>query len=584
MVLAGAALAAGALTAPTAAPAAVKPGRTIESFLGSNLVGLSGYPDQPIKLEVLRNGVPVGQTTKTRNEGEDIIINHVGDGDCFDPPATPDILPGDVLRVTVDPSDVDEATVRDVHIDFPVAVDPVAGTITVTGHARSMPDAPIVPGADVLELRMNKAHGSPVWAASGRRDLREDVTTLDHPGSSFDSATGRFVHVFDVGQADAADFAANPGEVALEWSAGAAGEELTPPEIFVADEGDGGIPGCPPLAETVMTATQPHGDFVNAANVGTDMIVSGVAAPSSQVNGVLVSVPGGEPRAAALQPAGAPGTPAGDAGLQTWTATIPSSELTAIGEGAFEVTATFQGSAPPAPQTRRLVKDVTAPPAPTVAPGAGTYSAAQTIILADTEADARIHFTNNGDTPTPASLRFTAPFNVTASQTIKAIAVDAAGNASEVASFDYTIVPASERTADAGVGPAAEGSPPVTALGPPSVGGRRSGSLTVGGLVVPARVSLARLRQAGLRVVMRLSDGTEVVRIAVYRARNGRRVGAPLTLGFRAPNAVGTYRIRLRDRALLRRLRAGRYLLEVTPGRSRAELGTPASVAFQVRR
>jgi uncharacterized repeat protein (TIGR03803 family) len=62
-------------------------------------------------------------------------------------------------------------------------------------------------------------------------------------------------------------------------------------------------------------------------------------------------------------------------------------------------------------------------PTPTVSPAAGPYTTAQSVTLADTLASATIYYTTDGTLPTTSSTKYTAPVNVTASQTINAIAV-----------------------------------------------------------------------------------------------------------------------------------------------------------------
>ena len=55
-----------------------------------------------------------------------------------------------------------------------------------------------------------------------------------------------------------------------------------------------------------------------------------------------------------------------------------------------------------------------------------------------------------------------------------------------------------------------------------------------------------------------------------------------MTSFFRFPDADGTYRLAVRSKAV-RALKRGRYLLEVTPGRSRRDLGTPTQFGFLIR-
>jgi beta-glucanase (GH16 family) len=84
--------------------------------------------------------------------------------------------------------------------------------------------------------------------------------------------------------------------------------------------------------------------------------------------------------------------------------------------------------------------DTTPPPTPEATPPAGTYSTPQSVSLVS-EPDAVIHYTTDGSDPTTASPTYGEPIAVSSSQTIKALAVDPAGNQSAVASHAYTIVP-----------------------------------------------------------------------------------------------------------------------------------------------
>ena len=85
-------------------------------------------------------------------------------------------------------------------------------------------------------------------------------------------------------------------------------------------------------------------------------------------------------------------------------------------------------------------------PAPTFSPAGGTYTAAQTVTISDTAAGATIYYTTNGTTPTTASTQYTAPINVSVSQTINAIAVASGFFNSNVATAAYTISPSGGTT------------------------------------------------------------------------------------------------------------------------------------------
>jgi len=113
---------------------------------------------------------------------------------------------------------------------------------------------------------------------------------------------------------------------------------------------------------------------------------------------------------------------------------------------------------------------------------------------------------------------------------------------------------------------------------------RRVRALAVSNLALARRISISRLRSRGLRLSMTVRSGTRVVRVSVYRARSGRKVGPALATVFRAPSRAGLFRVTLRDRTLLRRLRAGQYIVEIRPGTSRSALGATARRTFRVTR
>lgn len=76
---------------------------------------------------------------------------------------------------------------------------------------------------------------------------------------------------------------------------------------------------------------------------------------------------------------------------------------------------------------------------PTFNPAPGSYTSAQSVALSDTTPGAVIHFTLDGSTPSASSTTYNAPISVTASETIKAIAVASGYNSSAVAIGTYSI-------------------------------------------------------------------------------------------------------------------------------------------------
>jgi hypothetical protein len=77
--------------------------------------------------------------------------------------------------------------------------------------------------------------------------------------------------------------------------------------------------------------------------------------------------------------------------------------------------------------------------APTLTPGGGSYSTAQTVTMADTTPNAAIYYTLDGSTPTPASTKYAGAVAITASTTVKALAVASGYTASAVTTAVYTL-------------------------------------------------------------------------------------------------------------------------------------------------
>ena len=77
--------------------------------------------------------------------------------------------------------------------------------------------------------------------------------------------------------------------------------------------------------------------------------------------------------------------------------------------------------------------------APTASVTPGEYSSAQSVTLTSATEDATIYYTTNGDTPTSASTQYSTAISVSATQTIKAIAIKSGMVPSEVSEFVYTI-------------------------------------------------------------------------------------------------------------------------------------------------
>jgi preprotein translocase subunit Sec61beta len=78
-------------------------------------------------------------------------------------------------------------------------------------------------------------------------------------------------------------------------------------------------------------------------------------------------------------------------------------------------------------------------PTVTFTPAPGTYTSQQTVTLSDTDANAKIHYTTDGSTPSASSTLYAGAIQVSTSETIKAIAIDPQLQNSVVSSAAYVI-------------------------------------------------------------------------------------------------------------------------------------------------
>jgi uncharacterized repeat protein (TIGR03803 family) len=84
---------------------------------------------------------------------------------------------------------------------------------------------------------------------------------------------------------------------------------------------------------------------------------------------------------------------------------------------------------------------------PTFNPGAGSYTAVQSVSIGEATSGAVIYYTTDGSTPTPTSPVYAGPITVNTTETLRAIALATGGSKSAVASALYRIqVPAATPT------------------------------------------------------------------------------------------------------------------------------------------
>lgn len=558
-----------AINEPPAAP------HNIISFPVRDFVSADGYDaSDSVVVDVLRRGPdgvahligtsdPVTPQDDPKTPGFDglVEVNHPGGG-CW-AGSTPDILAGDIIRTTVAGGvDSDQTTTANVRAD---AAAQVGGKIVVTGTAQDGAGNPLP--VDQIEQRL--VANKDAFDINGRRTIRansvgdDGVLSYDAPGSIHWTATYDTLDSADIKRALGA-------QTRILWL-GRNPAATTEGTIYEVDEVGGPAAPCTaPLAQTAVIKMDRS--VVNLANVGAPMEIDGVA--TNDITNVSVQVGGAAP--VDVVPSGG-----------TWTASIPASTLTALPEGAFDVRTTYTsnaGTAPPA-ETRTLAKDTVAPAMPDGSPAPGTYATAQSVHLIDADPSATIKYTVGPGVP---NLTFGSPILLTASQTIRATATDPAGNVSAVRSLAYTIgvaaaVPGGS-VATTTTTPATNPAPATKPTGTQQVQGATASSpLAVSRLTLARRISITRLRVQGLRASMNVEEGTNVIRIAISKARNGAKTGRALFTTTRTPRSAGLFRVTLRS-SKLSKLKPGSYVMEVAAGRSAATLGKISRVVFTVTR
>ena len=292
----GALLASAVLAAPSMAAEPPAPGHQIIAFPQRDFVSATGYVNGvDAYVEVIRNGVPIAISTPVqplddpKTPGFDglVEVNHPGGG-CWDTSTgTPDIGPGDKIRVFQEQDDPTTPGVVDM---IPVADDttttaavtagrPTASgsTVTVRGTAEKVdaagnPTGTPIPLAQIEQRLINKDR----FSVNGRRDLRaprDGTLSYDAPGSIHWTATYKLANATDVTKAV-------NSESRILWLGRdpAAGVESTIYENGAGVVGGPQPPCTAPLQGTTPTA--PAAPVPPAAGMLPDAS-AGVAAPTA---------------------------------------------------------------------------------------------------------------------------------------------------------------------------------------------------------------------------------------------------------------------------------------------------------------
>jgi hypothetical protein len=397
-------------------------------------------------ITVLRDGVAVGSATgspTTYGVFGALELNHAAEPTFCWNGVTPRILAGDEVRVT-GPGVDDSVAVQDITVTS--NPEPAGDTaFTVTG---TLGDGLDLGNVDVfvrLDLTPDPPGGDddnpePEDPADDAGDWR---ASSSDPGNSLVAGPGNtWTATFTAGdmQEETAPVttevlaaAANPRVLEATYSVGSTpvGEEAGGNERTTAVVEGAGDPlpeGCPFPDGSAIGHVSPS--VINVANQGSGITVSGVS--ESPTVDVSVDDADADPGDAATGTAVV--NPNG-----TWTTTVPG-PLTAL-EGQLTVTAEHSnGGGAALANTRQALRDTEASAAPQSFPDSRGFSTFIQVLLAGS---GEIRYTEgDGSQPpptTPASgRRYTGTILLTQTTTLKAVAVDAAGNLSPVMTRTFT--------------------------------------------------------------------------------------------------------------------------------------------------
>ena len=569
--ISAAAVLAAAATIAAPAGAAVGGSHVVAVLPATQGLELSGYPvNDALNVHVIRHGVTIGSATGTttpdRKDPNNGVLNVAGGAPPCWTGSTPQILPGDEVTVDDGGTGLDSMIVQNVAATS-LERDPVTGHILVHGFA-------VAPGggeydattfAASVQARITiAATGTPF--SNGRNSVRAgggkfDGTVSYDPPTATDPNPTTWT----------ADFPMSPLDAQLALgNKNFEGVFLVGVNELTIGRTPAGASGCAaPAADSVTSFDR---SVVNASNVETPMTVSGVAEPGATNVSVVVSDTKGN---TVVDP---------HATLSGGSFTTAGVDVSRLVDGTLTATPTFTVTGQPdfVGATLTITKDVVAPPAPIAKPGPGAFPGPKSVTLADDDGTASIHYTLTGNAPSSASPVYVSPIAIADTTTIRAMAVDQAGNESPAAAFTYTIL---DPAGDTGAKPSPTGGTTIVQQVPfllPLAPGQSVQAVTAASLPAVGGLSVTVLRGHALRVVMRLGRGTGIVRLRVFRTSHGHATGRPVLSTLRLPSAGGLYVATLRAHAL-RALRSGRYVVEARAGASPGLYGAPARAAFTVR-
>ena len=393
------------------------------------VVSEGGPANQALRFQIIRNGVTIGNasssqvTPELRTDAAGLLeVNHPG-GLCWQG-VTPNILPGDVLRVTDEaaPANGFEVRTQGVRATSTQIVGSnvvVRGVATLNGGNTPMP-------LSRVEQRIVQPEFREPPEPLERRDIR--ATTDDGNlvrDNSPGAAPGAFIATHSGLTAVQRDKAIAGQTRVLGWQAtNAAGDRLGITIWEEEEVGGPGFCGCPQRADYAITSF--NRPSLRLGHNG--VTVSGTAFDADSVRVTLKDA-----RAATTDPS-VNATMAGAAGAQTFRAAFTRRQVNRLADGRLRAVGSYTvGGTAISGVVRSILKDVKAPRPARSDTRSGVYRRAQSVALfrsAGEPRTSRIFYTTNGRAPGLGSLRFGRQVRITSTKTLRAVVIDRAGNKS----------------------------------------------------------------------------------------------------------------------------------------------------------
>jgi hypothetical protein len=391
-------------------------------FPQRDFVSTGGLPaGQALSFKIIRNGVTIATASSSQvsppalTDAEGILeVNHPG-GLCWQG-VTPNILPGDVLRVTDEAAPANGYEVRTQGVEA-TSTEIVGSNVVIHGVAFDDAGNPLP--LNRVEQRIVQPAFREAPEPLEKRDIR--ATTADHNLKPDPAVVGGFIATHSGLTAVQRQKAIDGQTRVLGWQATARNGDRLGITIWEEDEPGGpGFGNCPAAADYAVTAFNQK-----AIKIGHNgLTVSGTSNDASDVQVTLV-----DGAAATTDPSQA-ATITGS----TFKAAFTQAQVNRLRDGQIKAVGTYTvPSGTISGVVKTIVKDLKVPRPAQSDTRSGVYQRAQSVTLFRAAGEARtsqIFYTTNGRMPGLGSLKFVRPIRVSSTHTLRAVVVDQAGNKS----------------------------------------------------------------------------------------------------------------------------------------------------------